>query len=171
MSRRFKDAAAFLRGLVAEKYDLNGARFGPRIFLSRAHASQGRSLQNRARIEKMATAAKFNLISPERLSLLEQLRLFTGAREIMGEYGSALHGSMFSSEGTVVCALRGTGGHPGFIQSGMAIALGQPTGYVFGQVQEGDPNFSFEISEDEVTNVIRLVFGGHALERAEFHCS
>ncbi|MDR3529541.1 MAG: glycosyltransferase family 61 protein [Rhodopila sp.] len=159
MSPLFKDAAAFLRGLIAFKHDLQGSTHGARIFLSRGQASQGRCLRNRKRIEELASQAKFSLVSPEKLSLVEQVRLFASAREIMGEYGSALHGSMFSPEGTVVCALRGTGGHPGFIQSGMGTALRQPTGYVFGELDEGDPNYSFQVEEEAVEAALRLVFG------------
>jgi capsular polysaccharide biosynthesis protein len=116
------------------------------------------------RIEEMAVKANFALVYPEELSLLEQVRLFAGAREIMGEYGSALHGSLFSPEGAVICALRGTGGHPGFLQSGMGMALKQPTGYIFGEADESDPNFGFQVEEDAVAAALRLVFGGLRVE-------
>nr|WP_294517847.1 glycosyltransferase family 61 protein [uncultured Rhodopila sp.] len=160
MSPLFKDAARFLRGLIELKQDLTASTYGSRIFLSRGPNSRGRALANRARIEELASDAKFTLVQPEKLTLVDQVRLFAGAREIMGEYGSALHGSMFSPEGATVCALRGTGGHPGFIQSGMGTALHQPTGYVFGRADEADPNFGFEVNEEAVVTALKLVFGG-----------
>lgn len=162
MSPLFKNSADFLRGLIALKHDLGGSAFGPRIFLSRGKGKYGRCLENRERLEGLAAEAKFTVVQPETLSLVDQVRLFVGAREIMGEYGSALHGSMFSPERTVVCALRSTGGHPGFIQSGIGAVMKHPTGYVFGEVDKNDlhANAGFRVEEDAVSNAIKLVFGG-----------
>lgn len=158
MSPLFKDVAGFLRGLIEFRHDLDGSEHGPRIFLSRAQTSGGRALKNRARVEALALQAGFSLVYPEKLSLIEQVRLFAGAREVIGEYGSALHGSIFSRPDTIICALRGTGGHPGFIQSGMGSVLQHPTGYVFGAT---DADFCFEVQEEAVMTALNLVFGTH----------
>ena len=131
------DAAKFLLSCIAdqagEPIRTNSHR---RIFVSRAQASQSRSLQNRDRIEEIAAAAGLEFVYPEGLPLIDQVRLFGEASMIVGEYGSALHGSLFSLPGTTVCALRGSLDHPGFIQSAFGHALGQPTGYVFGETDD-----------------------------------
>lgn len=119
-----------------------------RIFVSRRSASQSRRLINRDRIEEMAQQAGFVIFQPERHPLWEQVRIFGGATVLMGEYGSALHGSIFSGAGTTVCCLRGDGVHPGFIQSGLGDSLGQPTGYLFGETNHQDPAQAFTLSED-----------------------
>jgi len=134
-----------------------------RIFISRAKANRhARWLNNRERIETMAQESGFTIVHPEHMTLLEQMQLFAGAREIIGEYGSALHGSIFAPAGTVVCALRGTKSPvAGFLQSAIGDALQQPTGYVFGETQD-DPLESFTVDEADFQLCLRL------LESAEF---
>ena len=90
---------------------------------------------DRARIEAMAEDFGFTLVRPERLTVPEQIALFGGAGVIAGEYGSALHNSVFSAPGTAICALRGNARHPSLVQSGIGTAMGQETGYVFGRAE------------------------------------
>ena len=78
------------------------ARRGPaRIFLARK--GRNRLLTNRARIEEMAASAGFEIVFPETKTLSEQVALFSSAREIVGEYGSAFHTAMCAPPGTVGC--------------------------------------------------------------------
>jgi hypothetical protein len=159
------DAASFLVSLAADLAD------GPirtrsyrRLFVSRARASQSRSLQNRARIEEIAVSAGLELVYPESLTLLEQLRLFGEANMIVGEYGSALHNSLFSFSGTTVCALRGSLDHPGFIQSGFGHALGQPTGYVIGEQVDQSGDGRFIVLEADFAECLRTLFAASGFE-------
>ena len=136
-------ARLFKRWIERNNISLKGGG-GPRhLFVSRRYASQSRRLVNRERIEELAQKGGFAIVHPEQLPILDQARLFAGAEVIVGEYGSALHGSIFSEPGTVVCGLRGSLRHPGFIQSGLGHALEQPTGYVFGETDATDPAESF----------------------------
>ena len=130
----FGEAVAWLRQRIeACFWPLSVGRGPERIFMSRGHAfAANRALANRAEIEAMAVAAGFTLVYPEEMPLLRQFSVFAGARQIIGEYGSALHNAIFSPAGTVICGLRGNGVHPGFAQSGLAEALGHHTGYVIG---------------------------------------
>jgi capsular polysaccharide biosynthesis protein len=105
---------------------------GARLFVSRTGAPQARQLANRAPIEAMARDAGFKLIRPEALTLQEQAAAFGGAEVIAGEYGSALHNSVFARADTLVVGLRGTSRHPSFVQCGIATALRQQHAYVFG---------------------------------------
>ena len=103
---------------------------GRRLFISRQGGEPSRTLQNRERIESIAIDAGYDVISPETLTIRDQVALFSSATEIDGEYGSGLHGSVFAPPGAVVVALRGSSHHPGFIQSGLGQVFRQPTGYV-----------------------------------------
>jgi capsular polysaccharide biosynthesis protein len=155
----------FRRGMAKAGHDLSRTDQPARIFLSRAGGN--RRLLNRAQIEAMAVQAGFTLMRPETLSLPEQFTLFANAREIMGEYGSAFHSAMFAPAGTVVCGLRGSMVHPGFLQSGMGDVLGQPTGYVFGQCGTGEatPGVSandYTVPESAMADCLRIAFGPHA---------
>jgi Glycosyltransferase 61 len=136
----------------------------PRLFVSRRNASQSRRMINRDRIEKMAEQAGFAILYPEQHPLWEQVRIFGGAKVLVGEYGSALHGSIFSETGTVVCCLRGNALHPGFIQSGVGHALGQPTGYLFGETNTEDPEQSFTLPEDVFDAGLKWILGGGPLD-------
>ncbi len=121
---------------------------GPRVWLSRAQAPAARLLTNRAAIEAVAAARGFRIIHPQGLDLAAQVAVFAGARIVAGEYGSAMHGTVYAAAGTLAVALRGTARHPSFIQSGVADALGQRAGYVLGRT-EGDTNQRFTIRPEE----------------------
>jgi capsular polysaccharide biosynthesis protein len=123
----FADATAWWTAALRGTGDAHA-----RLFVSRGGAPQARQMANRERIEAMAREAGFTLIRPEGFSAAEQVPLFGGAEVIMGEYGSALHNSVFAAAGTLVCGLRGTSRHPSFVQAGIATALGQGHAYVFG---------------------------------------
>ena len=130
-----------------------------------ARRGGNRPCSNRDMFESECAAAGFHIIAPETLPLLEQWRLFADAREIIGEYGSALHGAIFSKPGTIVCGLRGSGMHPGFIQSGIGEQLLQPTGYVFG-VNESDDKGPFHIDRTDLKACLQLAFTGAPLPMA-----
>lgn len=160
----FRGVAAFLRNRLLLRDDtLFSAPPSRRIFLSRAQTSQARRLGNREAIERIAYAAGFEIIHPEELPILEQVRLFASSKELIGEYGSALHGTMFSAQGTAVCALRGSLPHPAFIQSGLGHVLGHPTGYVFGTTEESDSAGSFIVPEAAFSQCMQIVFSGSSL--------
>lgn len=168
LSPLLRDVVAFFTETISARYGrLDNGRTPARLFLSRGHVSQARGLLNRQRIEAMAAGAGFTMVAPETMPLIEQIHLFAGAREVIGEYGSAMHNTIFSPPGTVVCGLRGNAVHPGFIQSGIGEALGQPTGYVFGALSNqvpGNPmRFDFEIAENAFFVCLATVFEGQAL--------
>jgi capsular polysaccharide biosynthesis protein len=129
----------------------------PRLFLSRAGVASPRTLANRAAVEDVARESGYAIVRPETLGLIEQVALFAGARIVVGEYGSALHGTVFSRPGTISLGLRGNLRHPSFVQSGLAASLGQHVGYVLGETS-GDVVQSFSLTLEDVR---------HALEIAE----
>ncbi len=163
----FAAAASFLaRRIEARHGPFLGASSTLRLFISRERSGRAlRTLINRERIEQLASEAGFAIVHPEQLPLLEQVRLFQGATHIIGEYGSALHATIFSPRGTLVCALRGSGSPiAGFLQSSIGHALGLPTGYVIGPTREGDPLEPFELAERDFALCRDLVFGGRGLQ-------
>ena len=112
------------------------------------------------RIEAMAAVAGFSIVYPEQLSLPDQVALFRGARQIVGQYGSALHGTMFGTPGAMVCALQGTGpACAGYLQSGIAERIGQSVGYVYGaSVDWPPPDTPFIIEEEAFATCLREQF-------------
>jgi capsular polysaccharide biosynthesis protein len=158
MAPAMRQAAALLTQLIERRH--GAAPPGPanqRLFLSRGQAPQNRVIRDRERLEQMAMQAGLSIVHPQHLGLLEQIRLFQSAAMVVGEYGSALHGALFSPPGTIVCALRGSLEHPGFVQSGFGHALHQPTGYVFGRYESADMHIEFVISDAAFSECLELI--------------
>ena len=129
-----------------------------RLFVSRAKCGRdGRSLKNRDEVEGMAAHRGFAVVWPEQLSLLEQISLFSGARQLVGEYGSGLHGSIFAPPNASVCALRAAAFHPGFLQSGVCQARNQNIGYVFGETGVRDIIQEFTIEPPNFALALRFL--------------
>jgi capsular polysaccharide biosynthesis protein len=126
------------------------------IFISRAGADDSRALENRDEIEVLAASSGLAIVRPETFSFAEQIALFRQAQVIVGEYGSALHLSMFSRPGTVVCALRGSSHHPAWIQSGIGQVMNQPTGYLLGTTPEEAVFQTFRIELKAIELGLRL---------------
>lgn len=65
-----------------------------------------KSFANRDLFESLAVEMGYELVYPEKLSLMDQISLFAGASHVVGEYGSALHNMLFAPAGAVVGAIR-----------------------------------------------------------------
>jgi capsular polysaccharide biosynthesis protein len=153
----FAQATAFWTGRARVAAGAGPSAFGSELYLSRFSAPPTRDLVNRNEIEAMARHCGLAPVRPEMLSIGEQIGLFSGARLIVGEYGSALHNAVFAAPGAAVCALRGTSGHPSFVQSGIATALGQDLGYVFGDTGGQDVQQSFSIAGRYFVQAINIL--------------
>ena len=151
----FADATRFWQNRLIGRTELpNMDGRGRPVFVSRNGVPSARRLLNRAAIESRAATAGYEIVSPQTLSLPQQIGLFRSATRIMGEYGSGLHGSIFAPPGTMICALRGTSHHPGFAQSGLAERFGQKIGYVFGATPEHAGDCEFEIDMAAFENAL-----------------
>lgn len=100
------------------------------IFVARAEGI--RALTNRAAVEKLVTDVGFEIVRPETMPLVEQIRLFASARAIMGECGSALNNAVFSHPGTHVAAIQNAE-HPDHLQAQIAYLKGQTISYALGE--------------------------------------
>lgn len=77
-----------------------------KILVSRADFSHGnRPFPNRAAFESMAAERGYEIIHPEKLSLEEQIEIFSDAAAVIGEHGSGMHSTLFSGPDTVVGCL------------------------------------------------------------------
>jgi capsular polysaccharide biosynthesis protein len=77
------------------------------------------------------------IVEPHKYSQEEQIKLFSEASFVIGEYGSAMHNTLFSPPETKVIVLQ-SDAPLSFIQAGIGAALNQPTGFVFGQQEKID---------------------------------
>lgn len=116
-----------------------------RLLISRsqnADTLNRRTLAQRAELEERARVRGYEIVRPERLSVLEQVALFRSAGTLVGEYGSGLHGSLFTPPGATVVAFRDNGIELGFLQNSLDHALGHASGYVFGSSRDAEGFFS-----------------------------
>jgi capsular polysaccharide biosynthesis protein len=151
LSPRFGEATRFWIDRLRVHTQLPPSPAGQRLFLSRGKIPRERMMLNRDAVEAIAAERGFTPVSPETLSIQEQIALFAGATMLAGEYGSALHGAVYSRPGAVICGLRGNSRHPSFIQSGLAAAMGQHTGYVLGDTtgQTVEQRFKIDLADFE----------------------
>ncbi len=82
-----------------------------------------KSFANRALFESLAVERDYELVYPEKLSLMDQIELFAEASHVVGEYGSALHNMLFAPAGSVVGAIR----CPNDVQLRISALRGQTT--------------------------------------------
>jgi capsular polysaccharide biosynthesis protein len=116
-----------------------------RLFVSRSGVASGRVLGNREAVESLAVSAGFELVHPQDHSLPDQIALFRSARQVIGEYGSGLHATIYGQPSLHCCALRGTPHWHGFIQSSLGAAFGQSMSYVFGDAGINDISYTFDV--------------------------
>lgn len=155
-SELFQSAIAFICDHLGSKLDHSRVVQCERIFVSRGQwSAQGRQLINRGDVETIARDAGYTIYLPEKHSLLDQISAFNNAAACAGEYGSAMHNSIFCKQGTPICLLRSSQTDPGFLQSGIGAALGHPTGYVIGKAEANTPRFS--VNTDSVRHALNMI--------------
>ena len=67
-------------------------------FEGATHGAQ-KLFANRAAFEQMAVGAGFEIVRPETMAFADQVALFRSASQVIGEYGSALHSTVFAPPG------------------------------------------------------------------------
>lgn len=99
-----------------------------RLCLSRGGPalSANRPFAQRDFFEQEARRRGFEIIRPEELSLVDQIATLSQACALIGEYGSALHGSVFAGPGTVIGCI----GHWNAIQMRLGEAFEQQGVYL-----------------------------------------
>jgi capsular polysaccharide biosynthesis protein len=112
-----------------------------RIFLSRRRVSE--KFGQRRLIEEDALVAAleargFAIVEPETLAFDAQVRLFRGARVVVGLGGAALFSTVFCRPGTAVVSIESTGG---FAENHASLFAGMGLRYafIFGQQDATDP--------------------------------
>lgn len=142
MNRRFLSVAC-LRKKKDEKIK-------SRIFVSRGSVNERQDFINRNEIIEVAKTFGFDVVEPHMLTIEEQIGIFSEASVVMGEYGSALHNTVFSPYGSKVVVLQSES-PPNLLQIGLGTALGHPTISVVGKSEpslHADEGRSFKIDID-----------------------
>lgn len=97
-----------------------------------------RRVVNAAELETELVARGYAVVEPEKLSFIEQVRMFAGARSIVGSSGAALANLIFAPENTDIHVLIGRYADTSFwYWQNMASAVGANISYVFGEIASG----------------------------------
>jgi len=124
-----------------------------RLFLSRGGHSSNRRLLNRARVEEIARQAGLEVVAPETLSFHEQIALYGRSSLMVGEYGSALHNSIFMPRGSGVIALNPLQ----YLQSWLGALNEENTMYLYPEGADGLTEFvEFVIDEDRFARALEF---------------
>lgn len=83
----------------------SGLLFVTRGEFARAAGRPVRVLANADDVEALATSMGFTSIAPERLSWREQVAVFSKARIVVGEHGSAMKNLLFAPEGAIAVVI------------------------------------------------------------------
>ena len=126
-----------------------------RVFISRRRLlSSSRETAEIDEIEEYARSRGMIVLSPERYSWPEQLAHFKAARVIIGEYGSALHNSVFAEDGVFTVSL----GRLQFLQSWLGALNKQRIGYLLPlSTEEHDGKKRYQFGIDRARKAIDSV--------------
>jgi capsular polysaccharide biosynthesis protein len=146
----------FYGRLLERHIDISDIRRDRRLFISRVNWSGSRILDNREEVEAIAEAAGFEVVRPETLPFVEQIKLFASAEMLAGECGSGLHNSLFSPAGTKVGVIQ-SNTNLNFLQAQIALWKDQEIYFCIGQ--ETGENGRFEVNPADVRHMLHVMKG------------
>lgn len=115
-----------------------------RLYVSRSRGPGGSTLANAPEVEAAVRARGYRVVHAERLGVAAKSRLFSRASHVLGEYGSGMHNTVFSRAGTRVAVLQSVAS-PTYVQAGIGVRRGQPTGFAFGPSTDGARGFTLPL--------------------------
>jgi len=128
-----------------------------KIYLSRSSLlKSNRLLINSSEIEATFVSKGFEIVNIEKLTLLDQFKLIRETSILAGEFGSAMHNSLFGSE-SLKCIVLQHNNALNFIQLGLCSILNQEIGYVIGEslsLAKRQFNSSYIINNQDVKNIL-----------------
>ncbi|MGJ4856040.1 DUF563 domain-containing protein [Labrys sp. La1] len=128
-----------------------------RLCLSRGGPgpSANRPFRQRDFFEENARRRGFEVIRPEELSLPDQIAMLSQACALIGEYGSAMHGSVFAGPGTVIGCI----GHWNAVQMRLGEVFEQPGLYLTRGClwPNADRPISIDASPDDIESFLDRV--------------
>jgi len=98
-------AKSFFQNLLERAKPIAPAEPADFIFLSRANMHSNRRVADYEALTEHAASLGAKILEPEQMIWREQLGYFVGAKLIIGEYGSALHNTVFSRNGVRTFAI------------------------------------------------------------------
>jgi hypothetical protein len=129
------------------------------IYVGRRGYSHFRKLENRQEIESIAEQLGLEIFIPEDSVFSIQVKTFSEARLVVGEFGSSMHNALFSPMGTNVLCLNWIS----HLQSRVSCLRRQPTGYILPsngkplKFVEGAASASYHIDPDRFRRTLETL--------------
>jgi capsular polysaccharide biosynthesis protein len=122
--------------LLPEVFSLSAGTTPKKFYIRRNSGS--RRVTNAAELEAALVMRGYTIVEPEKLSFIEQVRLFASAQTIIGSSGAALANIVFAPSSSKIYVLIGRYQDTSFwYWQNIASAIGGNVNYVFGEI-EGD---------------------------------
>lgn len=128
---------------------------GNKIYVSRGNKTDYRDLLNRDAVERLFERSGFEIVKPEKLRFLDQVKLFGGASIIAGEAGSGLHNTIFAPQGATVINIQSSRQNH-FIQAGLCHWCEQNIVYITGLSTSDEWNTSYSVDLDAITEAMGI---------------
>ena len=155
---------SFVRDFYARFVPPRPAARTRRLCLSRRnfeHQTRGvlKGFAQRLHMEQAALRHGFEIVCPEVLSFDEQVALFAEAGIVLGEYGSALHNTLFSPARTIIGSVR----YPNSVQTRIAGLMGQDVLYLIPDTEAVDDRGAeiYAVSVDKIDRFLDQLVGLH----------
>ena len=155
---------SFVRDFYARFVPQRPATRNRRLCLSRRnfeHQTRGvlKGFEQRLHMEQVAVEHGFEIVCPEELSFDQQVALFAEAGIVLGEYGSALHNTLFSPARTIVGSVR----YPNSVQTRIAGLMGQDVLYLIPDTEAIDERGAevYGVSPDKIDRFLDQLVGLH----------
>lgn len=147
--------------LVAPFMDYKNRCLTPprRIYVSRAHSS--RKIINENEILEILEDHDFKIIYCEKMSLLDQINLFSNAEVILGPHGAGMYNQIFCDSGTIIIEIynKEYWHHSSRIISSF---MGHPHWHIFGE--NVDEDWQTWVDPLKLKKILALVLGNRVAE-------
>ncbi len=155
---------SFVRDFYARFVPHRPATRSRRLCLSRRnfeHQTRGvlKGFAQRLHMEQAAVQRGFEIVCPEELSFADQVARFAEAGIVLGEYGSALHNTLFSPARTIIGSVR----YPNSVQTRIAGLMGQDVLYLIPDSESVDERGAeiYAVSTDKIDRFLDQLVALH----------
>jgi capsular polysaccharide biosynthesis protein len=150
---RSEDQFSSLISCIPRFFPLSKQVKGNKIYVARGDFRENQKVLNDELVIKSVLNFGFEIIYPHKLTIAQQIEIFSQASIVVGEYGSAMHNTLFCNPGTKVVLLQ-SNQILSMIQVGLGNALSHETSVLFCEALDNSTNSRSFIVDIELLNTI-----------------
>lgn len=152
---RSEDQFSSLISSIPRFFPLSKQVKGNKIYVARGDFRENQKVLNDDLVMKSVLNFGFEIIYPHKLTIAQQIEIFSKASIVVGEYGSAMHNTLFCHPGTKVVLLQ-SNQILSMIQVGLGNALSHKTLVLFCEALDNSNNSrSFEVDIELLNTILK----------------